>query len=407
MHTLTQRTPTLVALLLCCAACVAAVLVAQNGYGDNLDNYRMLRSWQQMVSHGLYQPSRFQGNLPSELALGFSASQLGPLGTSLISALASLGSLVLGFRVLSRFTDPRRAAWALLPVAVNPYWILASCTAMDYIHPLPFYLFGVLMLLDQRTHLAVISLALAAGIRISFLPLGLFTLAWSFALERQRNQRLIIAEAALAFLVVTGLIYVPAWISSHLGLSFLSSDRPTAQGWLGMSIRWLYKSIYLYGLVGALVIAGVIGWHFSRPTQDRIKLSVSERRLVAAAVGVIAFHLLLFLYIPARVQYLMPAMLGFAALCAVWRVQRVALLGLALAQFSYWFVSIDLLQIDHATNDPCAGVRATNAQLAPHLGPGILAPMWNNHGSDETLPCFRAMLLHPPSRIHDKLPAGH
>jgi hypothetical protein len=191
VHTLTQRTPTLVALLLCCATCIAAVLVAQNGYGDNLDNYRMLRSWQQMVSHGLYQPSRFQGNLPSELALGFSASQLGPLGTSLISALASLCSLVLAWRVLSRFTDARRAAWALLPVAVNPYWILASCTAMDYIHPLPFYLFGMLMLLEQRTHLAVLSLALAAGIRISFLPLGLFTLAWSFALERQRNQRLI------------------------------------------------------------------------------------------------------------------------------------------------------------------------------------------------------------------------
>ena len=61
---------------------------------------------------------------------------------------------------------------------------------------------------------------------------------------------------------------------------------------------------------------------------------------------------MLFLYIPARVQYLMPAMLGFAALCAVWRVQRVALLGLALAQFSYWFVSIDLLQIDPAPLAP-------------------------------------------------------
>lgn len=406
MHTLTQRTPTLVALLLCCATCIAAVLVAQNGYGDNLDNYRMLRSWQQMVSHGLYQPSRFQGNLPSELALGFSASQLGPLGTSLISALASLCSLMLAWRVLSRFTDPRTAAWALLPVAVNPYWIMASCTAMDYVHPLPFYVFGLLMLLEQRTHLAVLSLALAAGIRISFLPLGLFTLGWSFTLEHERNQRLVIAEAALAFIVVTGLIYVPAWISSHLGLSFLNSDRPTAQGFVGMSIRWLYKSIYLYGLIGALIIAGVVGWHLLRAKQDPVERSPSERRVIAAAVSIIAFHLLLFLYIPARVQYLLPAMLGFAALCAVWRVQRVALLGLALAQFSYWFVSIDLLQIDHETNDPCAGVRATNAQLAPHLGPGVLAPLWSNHGSDETLPCFRATLLQAPTRIRDKLPAG-
>jgi hypothetical protein len=67
-------------------------------------------------------------------------------------------------------------------------------------------------------------------------------------------------------------------------------------------------------------------------------------------------------------------------------------------------VSIDLLQIDHQTNDPCSGVRATQAQFAPHLGPGILAPLWNKHGSDESLPCFRAMLLHAPSQIHDKLP---
>jgi hypothetical protein len=398
MHTVTQRIPAVLAICLCLATLTAATLIAKNGYGDNLDNYRMLRSWQQMVLYGMYEPSRFQGNLPSELALGFGASKLGPLGTSLISGLASIASLFLAWRILARFTPPHAAAWALLPVAVNPYWVLASCTAMDYVHPLPFYLLGVLMLLERRVLIAVLGLGLAAGIRISFFPLGLITLGFAFAYER--SQRNLLLEAALAFVVITGLIYVPAWISAHLGLSFLGSDRPTSQGFAGMLVRWGYKSIYLYGLPGAAAVAAIVAWHM----RHRTVRSDSERKLIAAALTVIVFHLLLFLYIPARVQYLMPAMLGFAALCAVWRVHRVALLGLAVAQCCYWFVSIDVLQIDHAANNPCDGVKATHAQLSPHLGPGVLSPLWRDGATDESLPCFREMLLEAPAEIHAPLP---
>lgn len=401
MQTFTQRLPAFVAILLCFATLTAAVLVARNGYGDNLDNYRMLRSWQQMVLHGLYQPSRFQGNLPSELALGFGASQLGPLGTSLISGLAGVASLFLAWRILARFVAPRTAAWALLPVAVNPYWVLASCTAMDYVHPLPFYLLGLLMLLEQRVIVAVLALGLAAGIRISFLPVGLMTLGFAYSYDR--TQRRLLIEALVAFFVITGLIYVPAWISAHLGLSFLSSDRPTSQGFAGMFVRFLYKSIYLYGLPGAAIVTGIVLWRLraAKTAQE----SIAERRLVAAALTLIALHLLLFLYIPARVQYLLPAMFGFAALCAVWRVHRTALLGLAVAQCCYWFVSVDLLQIDHASNSPCYGVKATQAQLAPHFGPGVLSPLWRGGETDENLPCFRDTLLQPPAEIHAPLPS--
>lgn len=410
MQTLRQRLPACVALLLCLATLAAATMIARNGYGDNLDNYRMLRSWQQMVLHGLYQPSRFQGNLPSELALGFGASQLGPLGTSLISALASLASLFMAWRLLGKLTDRRIAAWALLPVAVNPYWVLASCTAMDYVHPLPFYLLGVYLLIERRSHLAVLALGLAAGIRISFLPLGLLSLGWSFALERDRTQRRVWIEAALAFVVITGLIYVPAWISAHLGLSFLGSDRPTSQGLFGMLARWLYKSAYLYGLVGALIVVAIVvsvarmGWQWRRGAGDAWVRSSCERRVLVAATALIAFHIALFFYIPARVQYLLPALLGFAALCAVWRVPRSVLLGLALAQFSYWFVSFDLLQVQYASHDPCSGVHATHARLAPHLGPGVLAPLWHAEASAERMPCFRDMLLQAPDEIHEPLP---
>jgi hypothetical protein len=407
MLTLTQRLPVLVAALLCCATFAAAVLIARNGYGDNLDNYRMLRSWQQMVVHGLYEPSRFQGNLPSELALGFSASQLGPLGTSLVSAATSVASLFVAWKLLSRFVPTAVAAWSLLPVAVNPYWVLASCTAMDYVHPLPFYLLGVLLLLERRSHLAVVALGLAAGIRISFLPLGLLSLGWCYVLEAAAQRRREALEATLSFLVIAGLIYVPAWISAHLGLSFLSSDRPTSQGVFGLIARWLYKSIYLYGPIGTVVAAVVVALQLRQRRRSEAEgraLTTVERRVAYAALSLIAFHLLLFLYIPARVQYLMPAMLGFAALCAVWRVHRVALLSLAIAQCSYWFVSVDLLAIDHATNDPCSGVRATQARLSPHLGTGVLAPLWAGESTHESLPCFRATLLQAPSEIHEPLP---
>src|ERR1700733_6752658 len=69
------------------------LIISRNGYGDNIDNYTMLRSWQEMVGNGVYVPSRYQGNIPSEIALGFLASMFGPIGANGFSFALSIIAL--------------------------------------------------------------------------------------------------------------------------------------------------------------------------------------------------------------------------------------------------------------------------------------------------------------------------
>ena len=81
----------------CLLIIIAFVLIARDGYGDNINNYGMLNSWQVMVANGVYVPSRFQGNLPSELIVGTLAFLFGPIGPDSFSFILSLFALCLLF----------------------------------------------------------------------------------------------------------------------------------------------------------------------------------------------------------------------------------------------------------------------------------------------------------------------
>ena len=127
------------------AYCIVFILIKQNGYGDNANNYGMLRSWQEMVANGIYVPSRAQGNIPSEIILGSLAAILGPTGANGFSFVLSIVALSLLFYFFTEIcTDKVKIALAIMTIAFNPFWMNASSTSMDYIHPIAFFLVGVL-----------------------------------------------------------------------------------------------------------------------------------------------------------------------------------------------------------------------------------------------------------------------
>ena len=140
---------------------IAFTRIGFNGYGNNINNYSMLRSWQEMLANGIYVPSRFQGNLPSELILGSLAAIWGPVGSNSFSFILSILSLILAYRLFRKIeSDPIKIGLALATVAVNPFWVEASTTSMDYIHPIPFFLAGILLVQNRNPKLLQYFLAL-------------------------------------------------------------------------------------------------------------------------------------------------------------------------------------------------------------------------------------------------------
>jgi hypothetical protein len=386
---------------------VVFVLISQNGYGDNLDNYGMLRAWQEMVAHGTYLPSRFQGNLPSELALGYLASLGGPAASNTFSFLLSLLALLICYWFfLKRRVQFTKTVLAVLTIAFNPFWLNAASTSMDYVHAVAFFLLGCFCLAWRLPVIGALVLALATACRISYAPLGLAALAVSWHFAATRDERRVLLQSLAVFLSTCALLYLPVFIASHLSLSFLSSARPMEQGVAGLLARSLYKSIYLYGLLGTLVLLYAL-LQVLRPTPTA-QVARADTQMRADRIfdflclGVIAYHALLFLYIPVRIEYLLPVLPACAALLLRPRVSHLVLWALLAAELSYWFVSLDLLRIQHRSQDPCAAVQAVGAVFDPHLGPGVLLPRLR-HETDE-LRCLPAVLILKPGDIHDPLP---
>lgn len=383
---------------------VVYFMIGAAGYGDNPDNYNMLRSWQEMAANGIYVPSRFQGNLPSELLLGTLAAIWGPIGSNALSLALSILSLVLAYFLLREISSNSiKIGLALSTVAVNPFWIKASTTSMDYIHPLPFFLGGILLLTNRLPIIAAVFLALAGGMRISYVPLAFVAFLYAMHVEPEHRNKTTILQSLFVFAFTCSLFYLPVFISSHLQLSFLNSARPTWQGFPGLIARWLYKTLYLYGLLGSLVFALLLVFNFrSRVDTADPGSSDTTRRFIRLSGAFIIFHLALFLYIPVRIEYLIPLLLALSGFFVVRNVSNVLLIALIVAEISYWFVSIDLIEVAHRYQDPCAPVIAIEAEIKPHIGHGILEPELSRR-TNEML-CLQKYLLQPPLHIQDPLP---
>ncbi len=380
----------------------AFIRIATDGYGDDTNTPTMLYSWQKMVADGIYSPSRFQGNLPTELIMGKLATLFGPIGPnsfSFASSVLALSSLIYIFYKIGY--DWKRVLLVIVVIAMNPYWVYVSTTSSDYMHPIPLFLLGLVLLRHNLPVLAALCLAVAAGDRISYTPMGLTALLWAWAIEGEKERRLVIVQSMAVFALVVCLIYVPVFISSHLSFSFFSSARPTFQGFPGLVARWLYKSLYLFGVAGTIALA-VLAFNALIKGRGESQGPIGERTLTIACVVLIVYHFALFLYIPARIEYLLPALVAIAALCLNRKVSSAMLVVLALTEVSYWFVKIDLLTIAHKYDDPCDPIIALDAKIDPHFSQGVLLPGLM-HETDE-VSCLARVLMAMPKNIHDPLP---
>jgi len=351
----------------------ASLIIASHGYGEDVDTYLMLKTWQTILIDGAYLPSRFQGDIVPEFIIGFLASQFGPYGPNFASVLLSLAAAALAAKILLRVTTDRTLILlCLLTVILNPRWIICGATPVDYIYPVAFCLSGILLLLDQRPTLAALLFALAAGSRISYVPLGLAALGTAWYLEELRERRAAILSAVPVYLLTGGLFYLPVLISSHLTLEFLAAARPLWQGFPGLLARFLYKVLLLYGLGGTTAVIGATAWYVIRQRQNAVDLTRREKVLAICSLAVVGFHLLLFLWIPVRVSYLLPVLLAVAAIFVVYRVDFRILLAISLLEVILWFIRIEPLSIRHMSELPCQPVKAVGARFSPHLAPGRL-----------------------------------
>ncbi|MDC7790060.1 hypothetical protein PQJ75_30805 [Rhodoplanes sp. TEM] len=338
------------------------------GYGADNDSYLTLDAGTATWVNGVPTMSRHPGYWLHELIVFLLDRTGGALAVNLVTLAVSAAALWRLWRLAGPVPVPWRVP-LLLCLALNPWFLAASTSAIDYNFALLALILAVEAAVDGRTAAAGLLGALALWFRLaSLLPL-LGGLAGAVIAEPSwRTARAALAAAATS-LVIGGVIYCLSWSTSGGDLSFLQAhagpdEMWTPALWLG---RVIYKPLALLGLPATLwALALVVFW---RRDVDTIGGSDGrERRLCLAASGVVLATGALYARYPIETSYLLPA-LAFGLVVA----------GMVFRRRSPWgaWILLGLVALNNIVAIQLAAPdrigRATAARFEIAVVPGVLA----------------------------------
>lgn len=294
---------------------------ALNGYGNDDDTYRMLNTWNILITEGRYVPSRFQGNLIPEMTIGVASHVGGFLLANLVSVVLSIASLYIFYLLLSRITAPTIAVLSTLAVGVNPYWIIASATSMDYVYSAFFFVLGILLLINEKFKWAGIAFAAAVSSRITYGPMAAIAfLLYFFYVQSEPKLKNRLIQSFVLFLLACGVLYLPVFFASGMTLSFLGVGPDAPGGALGTFARFVYKNIYFWGVPAFVLVLAFL-------TQERQPLAKKSatnplhntrvsKLVFHAALWCLIYNEIMFFRLPHEYAYLIPVLFSVVYLIA-------------------------------------------------------------------------------------------
>ena len=159
-----------------------------------------------------------------------------------------------------------------------------------------FFALGVFFLSKKIFELAILAFAFQ-GCRLNFIIFVFVAILIKNLEEISYKRRKILS---ISTFTISGLFYLPVWFDNSFGLSWITAARPIEQGFLGLFARFTYKTWLAFGLIQFfLIVYGLLNIL-------KNKLLIKKYRFLLI---LIISNLLLFLYIPAELSYLQPAII--------------------------------------------------------------------------------------------------
>lgn len=282
---------------------VIYLILGWSGYGTDYDSYAMIRSGRDFWLNGFYHYSRGPGNLIPELVIGGASILGGHYLTNLISALLGIGTLYLMHQLLRKAFTEEQSVFITLMVALNPWYVIASSSSMDYVYSLFMGFAGLTFLSKNKLIPATLLFALAISSRLTTIILiGIIYLYYLYIRFDEKNfteiRNLFISGVTLLILVV--ILFIPSWYAADCTFKFLEYG---IGDWTIVEFlaRIIYKNIYLVSplillVVGALIVKGLYKKSF------RFEITPA----VVAGASMIMIMELLFIKIPCEIPYLVP-----------------------------------------------------------------------------------------------------
>jgi hypothetical protein len=254
-----------------------------------------------------------------------------------------------------------------LIVGLNPHFIIAASSSMDYVYSLFFGLTGIILLTMRKPFLASIPFALASCSRLGNIPLlGITYLYFMYTAYRHRRSddlSDLILSAGL-WVGFTFILFVPSFIAYNNTFGFITYYIPDFT-FAGHLTRFIYKNIYLFGPMAFVLI-----WAL---TAKRIVKKRSFQPLPPAAafgLAMVIAHEILYFTIPLDIAYLLPLLLVIIPLWMYFaQPRKIAIYGLLAVTISYGFIAnYDILNRKYNAQ----GTVAIAADIGLYKKPGLV-----------------------------------
>jgi hypothetical protein len=270
------------------------------GYGSDSDAWRVAGAARVIAETGRYTASRFPGYPVQEIGSAL-LWRGGPL--ALNGASAVLTALAAGlFALVLRRRGVLPAAWGGLALGLAPAVYIQSTSALDYTWALAFGVLSCWLALERRPVLAGAALGAAIGCRLSSIGFALPVAAWLLEATPARRRRSLMRFAA--GLLATSLLVLSPVLATY-GFAFLSY-----YPWPSPAPLYVIKGMTteLWGVLGSIGIAtgtGAAAIGIARGRGGTLHpLSGWEW---GGVLGGLAFFVVLYLRVPYKAAYLLPA----------------------------------------------------------------------------------------------------
>jgi hypothetical protein len=344
------------------------------GYGNDNDTYALISSGKQLLNNFQYKPSRFQGNLIPEIVIGFTSKYGGFIFSNFISVLLGIFSLYILFKLLLFITTNSNSLFIITIIGLNPFFIIAATSTMDYIYAVFFLLFGFYLLITRKYLLSSIILSFALSSRLSNIFIILITYFFLF-LNLTKKEKVKLFISGLFNLLITLLLYLPVYFYSSNSFSFLNYSIGN-WNYIQYAIRFIYKNIAIFGLVIFLIIYYRLiiliynsNFHF---------LKNSKVILFIFTINII--QELLFLKIPLEISYLLPNFIVLVILYSLLEKKITFKYCILFISFFNLFINIDFLKIKH----DLGSTEAESASIGLYFKKGILIEDLINRSKSES-----------------------
>ncbi len=320
------------------------------GYGSDEDTLPMIYVFEARLETGRFVSSRFTSYPIPEIGIGFLSYFFGSWAANSVTFIFFILGLIFIFLSFQKKLELEKLYFFLILCISSPILFFENLEPMDYSWAFLFFSIGLYFFSKKLFELAVLAFAFSVGCRLNFI-IFVFLAIFFFNNNLISTQKRIIIS--ICTFVTSGLFYLPVWFDNGFGLDWITAARPIEQGFLGLFARFSYKTWMAFGFVQLIIISIAFFKIYKK------KIYFDNFKLLSLLT---IFNLLLFLYIPAELSYLQPAII-FIYLILSKLLETKILLTIVIINFISWGINFEILKINYKDNDICSPKHATSASL--------------------------------------------